>query len=149
MEVFRELPGAPAPVGPYSVAVRVGDLIFCAGQIALDPLTGKLVDGGLEAQIRRVLENTTAVLASVESGWDMVAMTTIFLTDIADGKLVNEIYSEYVSTDAPPARQTIAVKALPLGALVEISVIATVDNYAQTYSENDKSDYHRRSGGVG
>lgn len=124
MEVFRELSGAPKPVGPYSAAVRANGMLYLAGQIALDPNTGALVSGGIEAQTSQVLANLDAVLRGCGSERAKIVMTTIFLCDIADGKVVNELYAKFVSADAPPARQTVAVKALPLGALVEISVIA-------------------------
>ena len=124
MKALRDIPNAPKPVGPYSPAVMSGGLLFCAGQIALDPQTMQLVPGGVEAQTKQVMENLSAVLKAAGSDFSRVAMTTIFLTNIADGKVVNEIYGKYVSPDAPPARQTVAVKDLPLGALVEISLIA-------------------------
>ena len=123
VEAIREIPGAPAPVGPYSPATVKGDLVFCSGQIGLDPDSGKLREG-LQAQLDQVLVNLKAVLKASGSGVDQILMTTIFLTDIKDGALVNEVYAEFVSNEAPPARQTIAVKDLPLGALVEISAIA-------------------------
>jgi len=126
MKVVSNAVGAPKPVGPYSQAITANGLVFCAGQIGLDPDTTKMVEGGLEAQTVRVLENLKAVLKAAGSGIEKVVMTTIFLTDMADGAVVNKIYAEYVSADTPPARQTVAVKALPLGALVEISVIASV-----------------------
>lgn len=116
--------GIPKPVGPYTPAIKSGGLVFCSGQIGINPETGKFVEGGLEAQTSQVLENLKSVLVAAGSSLNRVVMTTIFLTDIAQGKVVNEIYARYVSTALPPARQTIAVKDLPMGALVEISVIA-------------------------
>ena len=124
MKVITHAPGAPAPVGPYSRAVQSGGLLFCAGQIGLDPQTMKIVEGGVEAEAVQVLENLVAVLKAAGTGFDRVVMTTIFLAEISSGKIVNDVYSRYVVKDAPPARQTIAVKDLPMGALVEISVIA-------------------------
>ena len=125
MKAYLDIAGAPARVGPYAPAVRsTSGLLFCAGQIALDPATGKIVEGGVEAQAVRVCENLKLVLEGAGSGWDKVLMTTIFLTDIADTPVVNEIYGRYVSQDAPPARQTVAVKALPREVSIEISVIA-------------------------
>lgn len=125
MDVFREVSGAPKPVGPYSAAVRAGGMLYLAGQIALNPETGTLVDGGIEAETRQVLKNLDAVLRGCGSSPAKIVMTTIFLTEIANGKLVNELYGAFVSAEAPPARQTVAVKALPLGAVIEISVIAS------------------------
>ena len=124
MQAIRTIEGAPAPVGAYSAAVKSNGLVFCAGQIALDPESGELVDGGILAQTERVLKNLQAVLAGSGSDFSKVVMTTIFLAEASDSKVVNELYGEVVSGDNPPARQTVAVKALPLGALVEISVIA-------------------------
>lgn len=125
MEVIHEGQGVPKPVGPYSPAVKLGELVFCSGQIGLNPQGDALVEG-LEAQTRQVLQNLTAVLSAAGSSPSKIVMTSIFLSDIADGALVNKLYEDFVSQDSPPARQTIAVKALPLGALVEISVIASV-----------------------
>ncbi len=124
MEFIREAAGAPKPVGAYSAAVKAGGFLFLAGQIGLNPETGALVDGGLEAQTRQVLRNLDAVLAHCGSSPKRITMTTIFLTSIADAKVVNELYGQFVDPAAAPARQTVAVKELPLGALVEISVIA-------------------------
>jgi 2-iminobutanoate/2-iminopropanoate deaminase len=126
MEIIQGAEDAPAPVGAYSQAVKAGNLIFCAGQIGLDPATGKLVEGGVASQAERVVNNLRSVLAQAGSDWDHVAMTTIFLADINDAGVVNGVYSEVINTEAAPARQTVAVKDLPLGALVEISVIAQV-----------------------
>lgn len=124
MEVITNVSGAPKPVGPYSPAIRAGGLLFLAGQVGIDPETGSLVGGGLEAQLRQVLKNLGAVLAHCGSGPEKIVMTTIFLTNISDSRIVNEVYGEFVNREAPPARQTVAVKELPLGALIEISVIA-------------------------
>lgn len=114
---------APAAVGPYSQAVRAGDFVFTAGQIGLDPATGQLVAGGLEAQTRQVLANLSAVLAAAGTSLDNVVKTTIFLTDLSAFKTVNNIYGQHF-TGAPPARSTVEVAALPLGALVEIEAVA-------------------------
>ena len=124
MEFVKNVVGAPKPVGPYSPAVKSNGLVFLAGQIGLDAQSGVMVEGGVEAQARQVLANISAVLDASGSSADKIVMTTIFLANIADSKLVNEIYSKFVNLEAPPARQTVAVKDLPLGALVEISVIA-------------------------
>jgi len=124
MEVLNKIPNAPEPIGPYSQAVIANSLVFCSGQIAIDPQTGKIVAGGIEEQTTQVLKNLSAVLTGAGSSVDKIIMTTIFLTEIDHGKVVNELYKEFVSKTAPPARQTVAVKALPAGAIVEISLIA-------------------------
>ena len=117
---------APAAVGPYSQAVRVGNLVYTAGQIGLDPATGKL-QAGLEAQTRQVMANLQAVLEAAGASLESVVKTTIFLTDMGDFATVNAIYGEFF-LDAPPARSTVAVAALPLGALVEIEVVALAED---------------------
>lgn len=118
-----EAPDAPRPVGPYSPAVAVGDLVFCAGQIGLDPGTTTLVPGGTAAELEQVLKNVDAVLAAAGCGVEDVVKTTVFLVDLADGKLVNEVYARHFR--APyPARSTVVVAALPMGARVEIEVVA-------------------------
>ncbi|RME74249.1 MAG: RidA family protein [Chloroflexi bacterium] len=119
-------PDAPAAVGPYSQAVRVGQLVFTAGQIALVPETGKLAGDDVETQTRQVMKNLSAVLAAAGSGLDRVVKTTIFVTDINDFALVNRVYGSFFS-DNPPARSTVQVAALPLGAKVEIEAVALVD----------------------
>lgn len=115
---------SPAAVGPYSQAVRVGDFVFTAGQIGIDPKTGTL-QPGLEAQTRQVLENLKAVLEAAGCGLGDVVKTTIFLTDLSHFATVNAIYGE-AFPDSPPARSTVQVSALPLGALIEIEAIARV-----------------------
>jgi 2-iminobutanoate/2-iminopropanoate deaminase len=115
---------APSPVGPYSQAIRVDGFIFCSGQVGLDPATGKLVEGGVAEQTRQVLDNLAAVLASADRTLEAIVKTTIFLTDINDFATVNAVYGERVGTP-PPARSTVAVAALPLGARVEIEAIAS------------------------
>jgi len=117
---------APAAIGPYSQAVRVGDTLFASGQVGLDPATGQIVAGGVKEQTVRVLENIKAVLA--EAGLDLVHVvkTTVFLKSMGDFAAMNEIYAKYLAPDGvvPPARSTVAVSALPKDALVEIEVIA-------------------------
>ena len=115
---------APAPVGPYSQAVVAGDLVFCAGQIALDPTTGELVGRDeVRVQTRRVIDNLAAVLQAAGSGLDRVTKTTVFLTDLADFAAMNEVYAERFGGHRP-ARSTVPVAALPRGAKVEIECIA-------------------------
>ena len=114
---------AAAAVGPYNHAVRVGDFLFCAGQIPLDPATGNLVSGDVKAQTERVLQNVKIILEDQKLGFGNVIKTTVFLTNLADFAAMNEIYSKYFTTDFP-ARSTIQVSALPKGANVEIEVIA-------------------------
>jgi 2-iminobutanoate/2-iminopropanoate deaminase len=127
MDTYKRIDGVPTPVGPYSPATRVGNLVFLAGQIALHPENGKLVEGGIEVQMRQVMENLTAALGGVGSSWSRVCMTTVFLTAISDGPVVSGVYEHYLDKDRMPARQTVAVRELPLGALVEVSLIAEVD----------------------
>lgn len=117
---------APAAIGPYSQAVRVGDMLFASGQVALDPATGQLVAGGITEQTVRVLENVKAVLA--KAGLDMVHVvkTTVFLKSMGDFAAMNAVYATYLAPEGvvPPARSTVAVAGLPKDALVEIEVIA-------------------------
>ena len=113
---------APAAVGPYSHAARSGDFIFCSGQIPLDPETMKIVEGGIEAQTKQVFENIRAVLATSGATLNDVVKTTIFLTDMGDFPTVNGIYADNFG-DHKPARSTIEVAGLPLGAAVEIECI--------------------------
>ena len=117
---------APAAIGPYSQAVRVGDLVFTSGQVGLDPVTGALVEGGIQAQTIRVLENLKAVLAAAGLELAQVIKTTVFLKDMGDFAPMNEVYAQYLTAEGvvAPARSTIAVAGLPRGALVEIEVIA-------------------------
>lgn len=121
MSVFT--PDAPAPIGPYSQAVRAGTLLFCSGQIPIDPATGKLVAGDVAAQTRRVMDNIAALLAAGGSGFERIVKTTIYLVDMADFATVNPIYGERFG-EQPPARSTVAVAALPMGARIEIEVVA-------------------------
>jgi len=114
---------APAPIGPYSQAIRSGDLLFCSGQVAIDPAVGKLVDGDVAAQARQALRNLSAVLTAAGASVGDIVKTTIFLVDMADFATVNAAYGEFLG-EAAPARTTVAVAALPLGARVEIEAIA-------------------------
>jgi 2-iminobutanoate/2-iminopropanoate deaminase len=114
---------SPAAVGPYNHAVRIGDLLFCAGQIPIEPATGNLISGDIKAQTERVLENVKAILDDQKLTFANVVKSTVFLTDLANFAGMNEIYSKYF-TENFPARSTIQVAALPKGANVEIEVIA-------------------------
>ncbi|MCO5197939.1 MAG: RidA family protein [Anaerolineae bacterium] len=114
---------APAAVGPYSQAVRVGNLLYTAGQIAIDPTIGKMIDGDVATQAERVLKNLSAILDAAGSGLDHVIKTTVFLTTMDDYATVNAVYGRYFTIN-PPARSAVAVTALPLGALVEIEAVA-------------------------
>ena len=119
-------PAAPKAIGPYSQAIRAGQLLFLSGQIPLDPATGQLVDGDIAPQTRRVMENLRAVLESAGLSFDAVVRTTIFLADMNDFAKVNEVYGTYfpASGGPPPARATVQVAELPRGARVEIDAIA-------------------------
>jgi 2-iminobutanoate/2-iminopropanoate deaminase len=114
---------APRAIGPYSQAIRAGDLLFCSGQIALDPRSGELVASDIEAQTRQVMKNLEAVLRAAGADLSRVVKTTIFLVDLADFARVNEVYGEHFG-EAPPARSTVQVSALPRGARVEIEAVA-------------------------
>ena len=117
--------GAPAAIGPYSQAVQAGGLLFCSGQIPLDPSTGKMVDGGIEAQADRVLSNLEAVLTAGGATLGSVVKTTVYLVDLGDFSAMNGIYGKFFPED-PPARATVQVAKLPAGARVEIDAIATI-----------------------
>ena len=120
-------PKAPAALGPYSAAVRVGELIFTSGQIPADPASGELAPGGIAQQTEQSLKNLSVVLEAAGSGLDQVIKTTCFLTDMADFAAFNAAYGKYFS-EHKPARSTVAVKALPKGALVEIECVAEYHN---------------------
>jgi 2-iminobutanoate/2-iminopropanoate deaminase len=114
---------APKAVGPYSQAVSTGNLLFTAGQVAIDPATGKLVEGGIREQSRQVLENLKAILTAARTDFSKVAKSTVFLQDIKNFAEFNSVYAEYFPSE-PPARSTFEVSALPLGAMVEIELVA-------------------------
>ena len=114
---------APAALGPYSQGIDTGGLVFCSGQLGLDPATGAMVDGGVEAQTDRAMRNLAAVLEAAGLSWADVVKTTIFLADINDFAKVNAIYGGYMP-DPAPARSTVQMGALPRGGLVEIEAIA-------------------------
>lgn len=115
--------GAPAAIGPYSQGIAVDGFVFCSGQIGLDPSSGELVTGGVEAQAERALRNLEAVLAAAGLTMADVVKTTLFLADIGDFAAVNAVYGRHM-VDPPPARSTFAVGALPKGGLVEVEAIA-------------------------
>lgn len=116
---------APAAIGPYSQAVRVGDMLFASGQVGLDPATGQLVEGGIVEQTKRVFENIKALLAAAGSDLSQVVKTTVFLKNMSDFTAMNEIYAKYLAPSGvvAPARSTVAVAGLPKDALVEVEVI--------------------------
>ena len=116
--------GAPKAIGPYSQAIRVGDLVFCAGQAGLDPATGTLVTGGIEAETLRVLQNLSAVLEAAGSSMGRVVKTTVFITNMDEFQKMNAVYAEFFPSP-PPARSTVQVSRLPKDACVEIEVVAT------------------------
>jgi len=114
---------APKALGPYSQAIRAGMFIFCAGQTPIDPATGNLVEGGIEAQTRRVLQNLSAVVQAAGTSMDRVVKTTVFLLDMNDFQKMNAVYAEFFPTH-PPARSTVQVARLPKDARVEIELVA-------------------------
>ena len=114
---------AGAPVGPYSQGIKAGGFVFVAGEKGIDPVTGKIVPGGIEAETRRTLENIKAILEESGSSLDLAVSTFVFMTDLADFPKMNAIYAEYFRAN-PPGRTTVEVKALPAGAHVEITLTA-------------------------
>jgi 2-iminobutanoate/2-iminopropanoate deaminase len=121
-EILTE--GAPAPVGPYSQAIVYESLVFVSGQIPLDPATGRLVEGGIEAQAERVFANLRAVLEAAGSSMAGLLRVSIYLTDLSLFARVNEIYAQQLGAAPKPARSTIGVAALPLGAAIEVDAVA-------------------------
>jgi 2-iminobutanoate/2-iminopropanoate deaminase len=118
-----ETESAPAAIGPYSQAIVAGGFLFTAGQIALDPTTGKIVEGGIVEQTARVMTNLREVLAKAGATWADVVKSTVYLVDLAEFPVVNEIYGNHLGS-ARPARSTVQVVALPRGGLIEIDLIA-------------------------
>ena len=128
-QVAVETAAAPAPVGPYNQAVKAGGMLFCSGQIALDPATAQMVGGGdVEAETHQVLANLKAVLSAAGCTPQQVVRTTVFLVDLADFARVNAIYADTFGSGVAPARACVQVAALPKGAKVEIDCIAVADN---------------------
>lgn len=117
--------GAPAAVGPYSHAVKMGGLLFCSGQVPLDPATGELVDGGAAEQAKRCLRNLHEVCLAAGTGLERAVKLTVYVTDLAQFAAVNEAYASFFGAD-PPARVTVEVAGLPLGAQVEIDAIVAL-----------------------
>ena len=120
---------APRAIGPYSQAVRAGNLVFASGQIPIDPATGEFVPGGIAEQTEQVLKNLTAVFAAAGVGMDQIVKTTVFLADMNDFTAMNEVYGKFFG-DAPPARATVEAARLPRDAKVEIEAIAVVGPHA-------------------
>ena len=120
---IHEVAGAPAPVGPYAVATEANGFVFLSGQVGIDPAKGTVVDGGVAAQTRQVMENIGTILGELGLDYADIVKTTIFVTDIGEFATVNAAYGEYVG-DAKPARSTVEVSGLPLGVAVEIEVLA-------------------------
>ena len=116
---------APAAIGPYSQAIRTGEFLFCSGQIAIDPATGKLIEGDIRAQTERVLKNLQAVVEAGGATLGSGVKTTVYLRDLAEFKEFNEVYGKFFQ-NAPPASATVQAAALPLGAKVEIDAVALV-----------------------
>ena len=123
MKTVISTTNAPAAIGPYSQAIRVGNIIFTSGQIPIDPATGSFVEGGIKKQTRQSLLNVKAILNEAGTTMDHVIKTTVFMADMNDFAEMNSVYSEFFNTPYP-ARSAVAVKTLPKGALVEIEVIA-------------------------
>ena len=118
-----DVPSAPAPVGPYSVATEANGFVFVSGQVGMDTAAGQLVEGGVEAETHQIMRNLGSILADLGLEYADIVKTTIFLADMGDFPVVNEAYGQYVAA-AKPARSTVQVAALPLGVQVEIEVVA-------------------------
>ena len=125
MRTIISTPDAPAAIGPYSQAVRCGDMVYTSGQIPLDPATGAVVGDEIRTQAEQVMRNLSAVLTAAGSSLEKAVKTTCFLSDMADFAAFNEVYAAYFTTN--PARSCVAVKALPKGVLVEVEVVAMAE----------------------
>jgi len=123
-------PHAPAPVGPYAQALVAGGFLFASGQIPLDPATGRLVEGEIEVQAERVLDNLRAVLEAAGTSFANVVRASVYLTDLSLFPRVNAVYGRYFAADPPPARTTVGVASLPLGAKIEMDLIAALPSRA-------------------
>lgn len=117
---------APQPIGPYSAAVRYGNIVYTAGQIGIDPQTGEIVPGGIETETRQVLTNLQNLLAAAGTSLEQVVKTTVFMRDLSEFNQMNQVYAEFFKNDFP-ARSTVQVSALPKGAAVEIEAVAMID----------------------
>ncbi len=126
MRQIVQTPAAPAAIGPYSQAIRIGNLVFTSGQIPLDPVSGQLITGTIEEQTRQVLQNVKAVLEAAGSGLQSVVKTTVFIKSMDDFARVNAVYAEFFPAD-PPARSCVEVARLPKDVGVEIEVVAFVN----------------------
>ncbi|HEY60999.1 MAG TPA: RidA family protein [Anaerolineae bacterium] len=126
-KVIKVAENAPAAIGPYSLGVKTSHFFFSAGQLGINPSTGKFVEGGIQGQTRQALKNLQAVLATADLDLSQVVKVTVFLEDINDFSSMNEVYAEFFKED-PPARSAVQVAALPKGGLVEIEVIAVLSN---------------------
>ena len=115
---------APAPVGPYNQAILIDDTLYVSGQIALDPISMKMIEGSIEEEAKKVMQNIKAILQEVDFSFENIIKTTIFITDMNNFSRVNTIYGEYFDNKTAPARETVEVSALPKNAKIEISVIA-------------------------
>ncbi len=118
---------APSPIGPYSQAIKFNGMIFVSGQLGVDPETGRLVGPDIASQTRQIMKNIQAILLVAESGFGQIVKSTIYVTDMSEFSMVNQVYGEYVDFE-PPARSTVQVAALPMDASVEIDVIALLAN---------------------
>ena len=125
MRTIISTPNAPAAIGPYSQAIRCGDMVYTSGQIPLDPATGAVVGDEIRTQAEQVMRNLSAVLTAVGSSLEKAVKTTCFLSDMTDFAAFNEVYAAYFTTN--PARSCVAVKALPKGVLVEVEVVAMAE----------------------
>lgn len=122
---------APAALGPYSQAIKAGEFVFTAGQVGIDPATGRLIEGGIEAQTQRALQNIGAILEAAGTSLSQVVKTTVFLSDMVDFAAMNGIYKGVFADDPAPARSTVQVAGLPLGAMVEIECMALLGDGQQ------------------
>lgn len=126
MKKIINSPNAPAPVGPYNHAVLAGNTLYCSGQIALIPATGKLLQGTIQEETKQVMENLKAVLTAAGATFENAVKCSIFMSDMGDYAAVNEVYSAYFNNETAPAREAVAVKTLPKNVNVEISLIAVL-----------------------
>ena len=122
--------GAPGAIGPYSQGIKIGGLVFTAGQVGFDPATGQFVEGGVEEQTRRALENVSAILEAAGTSLQQAVKVTVFLSDMSLFEAMNGVYKQFF-TGTPPARTTVAVAGLPRNALVEIECVAALDDGQQ------------------